>query len=244
MSHDRALQRTPDDVKAWNNRGVALGNLERHEEALASFDHALELDPDDAGVWYNRGIALGDLGRYEEALSASDKSITAGIQLPDAFFDRIEYLIALGRWDEGVSALDDTLQRFVEARENASRVAEYILDRLLQRAGDAARWPAHVVTLLEVYGKHDALIALGQGLVRAIATLVSPMIADTAAREWLRVWREAAGSSVEMDLPLRLLDAAVSYHTTKDRRALLTLSIEERSIIQPMLGVGNLLDGS
>jgi len=160
----------------------------------------------------------------------------------EATVERSYLLKALEMGDD--AALDDALQRFVEARENASRVAEFILGRLLQRVGDAARWSVHVATLLEVYGKHDALVVLGQGLVRAVATLVSPMIADTAAREWLHVWREAAGSSVEMDLPLRLLDAAVSYHTTKDRRALLALSIEERSIIQPMLGVGNLLDES
>jgi tetratricopeptide (TPR) repeat protein len=45
-SYDRALEIKPDYHEAWNNRGVALGNLGRLEEAIASYDRALEIKPD------------------------------------------------------------------------------------------------------------------------------------------------------------------------------------------------------
>jgi superkiller protein 3 len=34
-------------TEAWYNRGYALGNLGRLEEAIASYDKALEFKPDD-----------------------------------------------------------------------------------------------------------------------------------------------------------------------------------------------------
>ena len=41
-SYDKALEFKPDKDEAWNNRGIALGNLGRLEEAIASYDKALE----------------------------------------------------------------------------------------------------------------------------------------------------------------------------------------------------------
>src|SRR5215469_3669664 len=42
---DFALKRDPNNVFALNNRGIALYELKRFEEALASYDHALTLRP-------------------------------------------------------------------------------------------------------------------------------------------------------------------------------------------------------
>ena len=42
------------------NRGVALGELTRFEEALQSYDRAIQLEPDFAEAYSNRGIALVD----------------------------------------------------------------------------------------------------------------------------------------------------------------------------------------
>ncbi len=52
-SFDQALKIKPDDDWAWNNRGVALKNLERYEEAVVSFDQALKIKPDDDSAWNN-----------------------------------------------------------------------------------------------------------------------------------------------------------------------------------------------
>ncbi|HAC63794.1 MAG TPA: hypothetical protein DCF68_09705, partial [Cyanothece sp. UBA12306] len=42
---NKALEIKPDYDEAWNNRGIALGNLGRYEEAIASYDQALEIKP-------------------------------------------------------------------------------------------------------------------------------------------------------------------------------------------------------
>ena len=50
-----------------NNLGIALRELGRPEEAIASYDAVLALKPDDVEALNNRGVALYDLGRAEEA---------------------------------------------------------------------------------------------------------------------------------------------------------------------------------
>jgi len=37
--------------EAWHNRGIALDNLGRDEEAIASYDRALEIKPDKHEAW-------------------------------------------------------------------------------------------------------------------------------------------------------------------------------------------------
>ncbi len=59
----------------WLSRGVALGLLGRHQEALESFDKAIELDPNNALAWLNRGAALYALGRHQEALDLLFKAL-------------------------------------------------------------------------------------------------------------------------------------------------------------------------
>ena len=64
----------PDYAEAYSNRGNALQDLKRSEEALASYDKAIALKPDYAEAYNNRGNALQDLKRSEEALASYDKA--------------------------------------------------------------------------------------------------------------------------------------------------------------------------
>ncbi len=60
---DGALQAAEDmlavrpDATAWFSQGVALGKLQRHDEALASFDKALEIDRKNARFWITNAMA-------------------------------------------------------------------------------------------------------------------------------------------------------------------------------------------
>jgi superkiller protein 3 len=77
-SYARAIEYNPlgaDGRRAWNNRGAALDNLNRHDEAIDSYDEALLIDPFDIYAWNNKGVALGVLARHEEAISCFLKAI-------------------------------------------------------------------------------------------------------------------------------------------------------------------------
>ena len=52
-----------DNAEMLNNRGVALWNIKRPDEALASYERALLLEPGFAEAWGNRGLALRDMER-------------------------------------------------------------------------------------------------------------------------------------------------------------------------------------
>jgi len=60
---------------AHNNRGIALGRLNRHGDALAGYDRALRINPSYASAHCNRGVALEALGRTTEALPAYEGAI-------------------------------------------------------------------------------------------------------------------------------------------------------------------------
>jgi tetratricopeptide (TPR) repeat protein len=47
----KALEIKPNYHEAWFNRGIALDNLGRWEEAIASYDKALEIKPDYHEAW-------------------------------------------------------------------------------------------------------------------------------------------------------------------------------------------------
>jgi len=72
--------------------------------------------------------------------------------------------------------------------------------------------------------------------VRNIPALMSEMVSDKAARTWLELWQEQTSNYEQFQIPIRLLNAAVRYKETKgDRRVLLELPIEERSLLEPLV---------
>jgi superkiller protein 3 len=88
------------DSDAWCDRGIALLNLERYEEALQASEKALELSPNHSGAWCLKGIAFDKLGRYEEALQAYDKALELYPDYVDAWIFKLDVLCKLGRDEE------------------------------------------------------------------------------------------------------------------------------------------------
>ena len=62
-----SLGETEDSIHTWNDKGTALGKLERHEEALSCFEEAIKLYPEYLLALYGKGNSLRKLGRDEEA---------------------------------------------------------------------------------------------------------------------------------------------------------------------------------
>ncbi|MDB9512327.1 tetratricopeptide repeat protein [Kamptonema animale CS-326] len=99
-----------DDDSLWDDGAVALDNLRRNEEALASFDKAIEIKPDYHEAWKNRAVALDDLGRYEEAIASCDKAIEIKPDYHEAWKNRAEALDKLGRYEEAIASLDKAIE--------------------------------------------------------------------------------------------------------------------------------------
>src|SRR6516225_11874504 len=77
----------PDFAEAHANRGNALQELKRFDEAVASYDRALTQHADLAEAHSNRGNALTELARFEEALASYDRAQAARPDFADAHFN-------------------------------------------------------------------------------------------------------------------------------------------------------------
>jgi len=91
---DKAIEINPNYDKAWYNKGIALGNLNLHEEAIKAFDKAIEINPNYDKAWYGKGFESNKLNLREEAIKAFNKAIEINPNHADAWYGnaRIYYL--------------------------------------------------------------------------------------------------------------------------------------------------------
>ncbi|NIP35736.1 MAG: tetratricopeptide repeat protein, partial [Thermoplasmata archaeon] len=54
-AYDAYLDRHPEDVVAWNNRGVVFDASGDNQAAVESYGRAVELQPSYEVAWCNRG---------------------------------------------------------------------------------------------------------------------------------------------------------------------------------------------
>jgi predicted amidohydrolase len=73
--------------EALFNRGVCLGILKKHEEAVKCFEKIQETNPLDKDSMYNKGVALGKLGRIEEEFKCYKTVLDIDPNDEDAPFD-------------------------------------------------------------------------------------------------------------------------------------------------------------
>ncbi len=236
-SYKRALAIKPDSHEASNNWGVTLLNLGQLEEAIAAYDRALVIKPDFQLTWNNRGIAFLKLNRFEDASTCFDRVIELGATYSGVFFNRAIAILGFDRWDEGITALENAIKQIQNKDEITIDDTELIIRIVFKNTQDSVIWKSRLISIIQFYDKYEVLSPLGQGLVKSIPALMPETISDKTARTWLELWQELAKHYPEFQIPLRLLNAAVRYKETKgDRRVLLELAIEERQLLEPLLG--------
>lgn len=149
----QVLAAEPDNAEAWCQQGVALGDLDRRDEALQSLQRALALAPDHTLARYHRGITFNVLRRHEAALADFAWLVQQQPDRAEAWFRHGQTLQALGRHAEAqpayerALALDDTIAqawsnlggihkdagRFDDAAACYERAIEHGADRELHR---------------------------------------------------------------------------------------------------------------
>ena len=86
--YTRALALKPDNLQAYNNRGLAYDNKGDHDRAIQDYDKVLALRPDYPGVYSNRGVAYRHKEDYDRAIQDFDKTINIKPNNAVAFFNR------------------------------------------------------------------------------------------------------------------------------------------------------------
>jgi predicted O-linked N-acetylglucosamine transferase (SPINDLY family) len=96
-------------------RANILVDLDRGEEALASFAAAIALEPGDADAWFNRANGLVRLRRFDAALADFDRVLALRPGHGASHYNRANALLALGRADEALSGFDQALVALSDA---------------------------------------------------------------------------------------------------------------------------------
>src|SRR5947207_2348294 len=98
--YERAAEFGYDDHVMWNNRGVALDGLGRHEDAIAAYTRAMQRNAAYEIAAYNLGNAYAQLGQFDEALVAYDRALAIKPDYPDALFDKA---MVLARYEKALA---------------------------------------------------------------------------------------------------------------------------------------------
>ena len=108
--NERLLMINFADSLAWNNKGNALRNLGRYEEAIRAFDVSIEFDSRSAAVWYNKGVARYDLKRYEEAVECFGKATGLDPSYSKAWYAKGLALVSQAKYKEAIKAFDAAIK--------------------------------------------------------------------------------------------------------------------------------------
>ena len=99
-SWESALNFKPNYHQVWYNRGKALVQLERWEEAIASHDKALEINSGYYLAWYNKANFLVSNGSLTEAVNCYDKSLEIKPNFYEGWYERGNVFRDLGLMEE------------------------------------------------------------------------------------------------------------------------------------------------
>jgi tetratricopeptide (TPR) repeat protein/DNA-binding transcriptional ArsR family regulator len=193
-----------------------------------------------------RGVAFLRKGQKQQAQS----DFEALIRLPgapaklvaDSYLALTNIHFADGKWNEGFQDLEAGL----EAGETEQPPHYGAPTELIEVVFSAGLGPENragkVRDLLAIYGKHQALSALGEAVVQHIGGVfrAGPPFPSTDNLEgWALAWERAAETVPDFRLSVRLLRTAINFVKAggKDRGILLDLTSTERAILEQAFGL-------
>ena len=115
----KATAINPHSAAACWHMGIALADLRRPEEAVASFDRALELQPDYVEALVNRGNLLQELRRPEDALRSFSRAVELRPGFAIAHYNEGLCRLQIGDFENGWRAHEWRMQ--VEQLDKAKR---------------------------------------------------------------------------------------------------------------------------
>ena len=106
---------------AHNNRGIVLGLMERHEDAIEAFSQALEVSPELPQAFRGRAVALNQLGRFAEAIPDFDVALADRPDDPFILNERGLAHVGIGNHASAANDFEAAIDLdpgFLVAREN------------------------------------------------------------------------------------------------------------------------------
>ena len=108
---DHTVRVTSGNYLAFNNRGYALYEAGRLDEAMADYRRSLEINPHYSDAGNNLGHALAERGRSAEAIPLYRAALAAKPQQREIMVNLANALSDVGQWDEATRLYEDVLAR-------------------------------------------------------------------------------------------------------------------------------------
>lgn len=108
---DQAIRLNPNNVEAYNLRGVVYYNQDKYEQAIADYSQVIQLNPKFREAYYNRGNTYKDkLGDYIKAIEDYTRIIELYPQEADAYRLRAVAYTKLEMHDEAINDYSATFK--------------------------------------------------------------------------------------------------------------------------------------
>jgi tetratricopeptide (TPR) repeat protein len=104
------IDKYPTVAVAYNNRGGALMNEKRYEEALNDYNKAIELRPNYYDAYNNRGILHSEIQKKQEALRDYNKAIEFGPNHPEVYSNRGLLFMEFNKYKEALSDFNKAIE--------------------------------------------------------------------------------------------------------------------------------------
>jgi len=103
---DQALAIDQTFPLVYSNKGNALQELNRLEEALQNYNKAISLKPDYAEAYSNRGNVLRKINHLHEALASFEKAISLKPDYAEAYSNRGDVLQVMNKLNDALDSYD------------------------------------------------------------------------------------------------------------------------------------------
>jgi tetratricopeptide (TPR) repeat protein len=128
---EEALKIYPNEKYGLLNKGAALSELGKNEEAIKCFEVITKLDPKYVLAWLNKGNAFINLDKNEEAIKCYDEIITKlDPKYVKAWYNKGIVLGRLGQHEEAIKCYDEIITKLDPKDVDAWYNKGWILDKL------------------------------------------------------------------------------------------------------------------
>lgn len=235
-AYTRTIDLDPSDPKPHLARANLLTGLDEPEAAVAAYEQAVALGMETATIYCSLAGNLREIDRLDDAEHAAMRAIDMNPSWHLPRFTLVEISLAQRKPERALELLRDALPMWSESGATDGPGDPDLLCRLLWESRNTdPGWKETVATAEALYRKFEGLDGLGTGLVKTIPLLVEDNVSQSDAEAWLASW--SVEPAPELEIPLRMVRAAVAWKRDRDRAHLLALPTEQRQILIGLLDV-------
>lgn len=108
-AYEKAIGINQYFYQALYHRGIALKQLNRHEEAIASYDEAIKIINSEQ-VWFSRGLSFTALGLYKKAITSYERATEIRQDYYQAWYHRGIALHKIFKYHDAIASYDQAIQ--------------------------------------------------------------------------------------------------------------------------------------